>query len=123
MTAPLSDTSIRNLSGTWVMDKSLSTHLGTVFQLQGVGWVTRKAVAASSATLRISRESETESNGLSTEPAEWMVLEPALTGGLKGVPEKRSLAWTEVEHNDILFGRVIILSHYIDGEKISGGRV
>ena len=66
---------------------------------------------------------ETDSNGLSTAPAEWMVLEPALTGGLKGVPEKRSLTWTEIEHNDTLFGRAIILSHYIDGEKISGGRV
>ncbi|KAE8164136.1 hypothetical protein BDV40DRAFT_298850 [Aspergillus tamarii] len=123
MAGALSDTSIRNLSGTWVMNKTLSTDLDAVFKLQGVRWVTRKTIAASSATLRISQGLETDSNGLSTAPAEWMVLEPALAGGFKGVPEKRSLTWTEIEHNDTLFGRAIILSHYIDGEKISGGRV
>ncbi|KAE8347241.1 hypothetical protein BDV24DRAFT_121795 [Aspergillus arachidicola] len=33
--APLSDTSIRNLSGTWEMDKTRSTDLDAVFKLVG----------------------------------------------------------------------------------------
>lgn len=51
------------------------------------------------------------------------MLEPALTGSIKGAPEKRSLTWTESEHNDTIFGRVRIRSHYIAGKKISNGRV
>jgi hypothetical protein len=52
-----------------------------------------------------------------------MVLEPALAAGLEGTPEKRQLNWTKFEHNDTLFGRVIIRSHYISGQKIADGRI
>lgn len=52
-----------------------------------------------------------------------MVLEPALTGGLKGVPEKRELTWIEFEHNDTLFGSVSIRSHYIPGVRDPKGCV
>ncbi|KAL4820746.1 hypothetical protein BDW67DRAFT_180307 [Aspergillus spinulosporus] len=118
----LGDTSIRNLSGLWVMDKTRSTNLDAVFSLQGLGWLTRKAIAASRVSLRITQGSDTDSDGLTGARSEWMVLEPVLTGSIKGAPEKRSLTWTESEHNDTLFGRVRICSHYIAGEKISDGR-
>lgn len=51
-----------------------------------------------------------------------MKLEPALAVGLKGTPENRQLTWAEFEHNDTLFGPVIIRSHYIAGAKTSDGR-
>lgn len=46
-----------------------------------------------------------------------------MTGGLKGVPERRPLNWTEFEQNDTLFGLIRIRSHYIDGTMTSNGRV
>ncbi len=46
-----------------------------------------------------------------------------MTGGLKGVPERRPLNWTEFEQNDTLFGLVRIRSRYIDGTMTSDGRV
>lgn len=52
-----------------------------------------------------------------------LILEPAVTGGLKGVPERRPLNWTEFEQNDTLFGLVRIRSRYIDGTMTSDGRV
>ena len=52
-----------------------------------------------------------------------MVLEPALSGGLQGTPEKRHLNWIKFEHNDTLFGPVIIRSHYVPGQKIADGRI
>jgi hypothetical protein len=72
-------------------------------------------------TLKITQVSET--GGLSGEPAEWITLEPALTGGLKGVPERRPLTWAEFDHNDTIFGPVIIRSHYISGTRNPDGRV
>lgn len=52
-----------------------------------------------------------------------MTLEPALTGGMKGTPERRPLNWTQFEQNDTLFGPVRIRSRYIDGTVISDGQV
>lgn len=50
------------------------------------------------------------------------MLEPALAARLEGTPEKRRLNWTKFEHNDTLFGPVIIRSHYVPGQKIADGR-
>ncbi|KNG85186.1 hypothetical protein ANOM_007140 [Aspergillus nomiae NRRL 13137] len=113
--APPNGSTITNLSGTWVMDKTLSTNLDAVFKLQGISWILRKTISASSATLKITQGSD--------EDGEWMMLEAALAGGLQGTPEKRQLTWTEFEHNDTLFGRVIIRSHYISGQRTADGRV
>ncbi|KAL2855608.1 hypothetical protein BJX68DRAFT_263965 [Aspergillus pseudodeflectus] len=115
--------SIRNLNGNWVMDKARSTNVDAVFKLQGVGWVTRKAIAAATPSLKITQWSDADSVGSSSSAAEWMLLEPALAGVLKPAPEKRSMTWTEAEYNDSLFGRVVIRSQYISGEKTSDGRV
>ncbi|KAH8697704.1 hypothetical protein BGW36DRAFT_379263 [Talaromyces proteolyticus] len=98
--------SIHDLSGSWVM--------------QGIAWITRKAIAAATTTLKITQGSDTD--GSTSARTEWMRLEPALTGGLKGIPENRPLTWAEFEHNDTLFGPVIIRSHYIAGVKISDRR-
>ncbi|GAB1207154.1 hypothetical protein APSETT445_005864 [Aspergillus pseudonomiae] len=82
---------------------------------QGISWILRKTISASSSTLKITQGSD--------EDGEWMTLEPALAGGLQGTPEKRQLTWAEFEHNDTLFGRVIIRSHYIAGQRTADGRV
>ena len=78
--------------------------------------MTRKAISASSTTLKITQVSGIDGSTLLT-------LESALTGGLKGVPERRPLNWTEVEHYDTLFGLVRIRSRYIDGTITSDGRI
>ncbi|GAM34979.1 hypothetical protein TCE0_015r02916 [Talaromyces pinophilus] len=67
-------------------------------------------------TLKITQE--TDADGCTI-----MTLEPALTGGLKGAPERRPLDWTQFEQNDTLFGLVRIRSRYIDGTVISDGQV
>ncbi|CRG89672.1 hypothetical protein PISL3812_06711 [Talaromyces islandicus] len=112
---------IRNISGNWVMDKERSSGVDDVFKLQGIGWITRKAIATATTTLRITQTSDVDSS--TTVPTEWMMLEPALTGGLKGVSEKRPLTWAEFEHHDTLFLPVKIRSRYIGGAKISNNRI
>ncbi|KAF3401353.1 hypothetical protein DPV78_005938 [Talaromyces pinophilus] len=97
-------------------DKNRSTDLDCVLKLQGIGWVSRKAISVSTMTLKITQE--TDADGCTI-----MTLEPALTGGLKGAPERRPLDWTQFEQNDTLFGLVRIRSRYIDGTVISDGQV
>lgn len=77
----------------------------------------------STATLKITQGSDADGNSATWAPSEWMKLEPALAGGLEGTPEKRLLTWTEYEHDDTLFGRVVIRSHYISGQRIADSRV
>ncbi|KAJ5154410.1 uncharacterized protein N7500_009849 [Penicillium coprophilum] len=110
-----------NLSGNWVLDKARSTNLDAVLKLQGVGWVTRKAIGASKMTLKTTQSSET--HGSTGEAAEWIMFEAGLASGLKGVPERRPLTWTEFKHNDTIFGPVFIRSQYVSGERTSDGRV
>ncbi|KAJ0421519.1 hypothetical protein BJY00DRAFT_312124 [Aspergillus carlsbadensis] len=117
--APPNDLSIRNLNGTWVLDKTRSTDLDALFKLQGVGWIARKAIAAGIPSLKITQGSDTGSSA----PSEWMLFEPALGGMLKAAPDKRSMTWTDSEYNDNLFGRLVIRGHYISGEKMADGRV
>ncbi|KAB8199465.1 hypothetical protein BDV34DRAFT_231201 [Aspergillus parasiticus] len=120
---PQNGQNITNLSGTWVMDKGLSNNLDAVFKLQGISWIIRKVISASTATLKITQGSDEVDDSPTCAPTEWMTLEPALAGGLEGTPEKRLLTWAKFEHNDNLFGRVIIRSHYVSGQRTEDGRV
>ncbi|QMW42552.1 hypothetical protein G4B11_005876 [Aspergillus flavus] len=120
---PQNGQNITNLSGTWVMDNGLSNNLDAVFKLQGISWIIRKVISASTATLKITQGSDEDDDSPSCAPTEWMKLEPALAGGLEGTPEKRLLTWAKFEHNDNLFGRVIIRSHYVSGQRTEDGRV
>lgn len=72
--------------------------------------------------MKITQGLDEDGDSPSHEPVEWMVLEPALAGGLQGTPEKRHLNWTKFEHNDTLFGRVVIRSHYVPGDNTADGR-
>ncbi|OQE37126.1 hypothetical protein PENCOP_c010G00107 [Penicillium coprophilum] len=72
-------------------------------------------------TLKTTQSSETY--GSTREAAEWVIFEPGLAGGLKGVPERRPLTWTEFKHDDTIFGLVFIRSQYVSGERTSDGRV
>ncbi|KAL2841841.1 hypothetical protein BJY01DRAFT_249337 [Aspergillus pseudoustus] len=108
-----------NLCGSWQLDKARSTNLDPVLQLQGIGWVTRKAISVSTVTLKITQGSD----DADTDADGWITLEQVLTGGIRGAPEKRQLDWTVSEHNDTIFGRVLVQSRHIPGATDSDGRL
>ncbi|KAB8269235.1 hypothetical protein BDV30DRAFT_230021 [Aspergillus minisclerotigenes] len=121
---PPNGQNITNLSGIWVIVRQgLSNNLDAIFQLGRKSWIIRKAISASTATLKITQGSDKHDDSPACAPTEWMTLEPALAGGLEGTPEKRLLTWAKFEHNDNLFGRVIIRSHYVSGQRTEDGRV
>ncbi|KAL3473102.1 hypothetical protein BJX99DRAFT_261648 [Aspergillus californicus] len=109
------------MNGNWVMDKDQSTGLEEVLKLQGIGWITRKALLAAAVTLKITQDADVTQQ--STKPVKCITLEQIVSGGFGGGPEKRLLTWSKMKHDDRLFGRVAIQSHYTPGLRNSGGGV
>ncbi|PSN69603.1 hypothetical protein BS50DRAFT_291681 [Corynespora cassiicola Philippines] len=85
MAAPQSKT-IRDLSGKWILHKTLSDDPDAVLALQGIGWLTRKAVGLATVTQHLR---------CYTAPAE---------DGSSGEVTHRVLDWQFRPHSDWLFG-------------------
>ncbi|KAJ4406755.1 hypothetical protein N0V91_004445 [Didymella pomorum] len=99
MAAPAS-VDIKKLQGKWVMNKSLSDAFDPVLALQGIGWLTRKALGAATVTLHLKHH--TAEDGTSSQ----IDIDQLVSGGLKGSSEKRTLDWQYRGHSDYLFGTV-----------------
>jgi len=109
MAAPAS-ADIKKLEGKWVMNKSLSDAFDAVLVLQGMGWLTRKALGAATVTQHLYQSTiDGEDNTPTTE----IKIDQLITGGIKGSTETRILDWHYREHVDRLFGTVKGRSRYI----------
>jgi len=97
MAAP-ENVNIKNLQGKWVMNKSLSDAFDPVLALQGIGWLTRKALGAATVTQHLKQG--VAEDGTSTQ----IDIDQLVTGGLKGSSENRTLDWQYRPHSDWLFG-------------------
>ncbi|PBP16157.1 hypothetical protein BUE80_DR013039 [Diplocarpon rosae] len=98
MAAPAEQT-LKDLSGQWVMNKTLSDDTDAVLALQGVGWLTRKAIGLATVTLHVKQYVDESS-------ITHVDIEQTATGGMKGTTELRILDWTDRSHNDYVFGNV-----------------
>ncbi|KAM7208112.1 hypothetical protein V8F20_001658 [Naviculisporaceae sp. PSN 640] len=119
MAAPASK-NIGDLTGKWRMNKAQSGQLEPVLALQGIGWLTRKAVGAATFTLDIKHF-----NAPPAPPAEptggpvaHIEIEQVGTGGIKGTTEKRCLDNVFRDHSDWLFGSVKGQSRWLNVEDI-----
>lgn len=83
-----------------MQNKTLSDPFDPVLALQGIGWLTRKALTAATVTLHLKHH--TAEDG--TTPK--IDIDQLITGGLKGNSEERTLDWTYREHTDWLFGTI-----------------
>lgn len=129
MAAP-SSVDIKNLQGKWVMvsfsfltneiytpariidpsqNKSLSDSPDPVLALQGVGWLTRKAIGLTTVTQNLKQSPTTGEDG---QPTTEIIVEQTATGGVKGSTEKRTLDWQFRGHTDWLFGTLQGRSRY-----------
>lgn len=81
-------------------NKTLSNSTDKMLELQGVGWLKRKAIALATITLNINHYKD--DGGV-----EHIDIDQILTGGIPGTTEKRSLNWTFHEHEDHVFGAII----------------
>lgn len=119
MAAPASKT-IADLSGKWTTNKAQSTSVEPALALQGVGWMTRKAVGLSTVSLDVKHYSAPPSPPADPSGPEvsHVEIEQTGTGGLKGSTEKRCLDFTFRDHSDWLFGNVKGKSKWVKASEI-----
>jgi len=84
-----------NLSGIFVLNKSLSDDIDSMLALQGLSWFTRKAIQLATVVLTIKEYKEA---------GELHIDITSVASGLSTTQENRTLDWTEREHKDKIFG-------------------
>jgi len=102
MAAPAAST-VKNLNGQWIMNKTESDPIEPVLSLQGIGWILRTAIGKMTVTLNITQTTDSDGTAILkiTQPG------PA---GFKGTEEIRhlpldnDLLWRD--HEDYIFGAV-----------------
>ncbi|KAI1150533.1 hypothetical protein F4825DRAFT_398123 [Nemania diffusa] len=95
MAAPASKT-IKDLSGKWSINKTLSDPTDPALALQGMSWLLRKAIGAASIVLAVTQYVD--------EAGQTHIDIEQSASGLRGTREARVLNWTAREHKDWLFG-------------------
>ncbi|KAE8383565.1 hypothetical protein BDV26DRAFT_251225 [Aspergillus bertholletiae] len=116
MAAP-ADITIKDLSGEWTMDKTLSNPTEPILALQGMGWMKRKALNIASITLSIHQYADEK------DPKVLHVnIDQTVTGGIPGTTEHRITDWEGRVHEDHVFGKVKGYSRLIRGSKGEDGK-
>ncbi|KAL2136276.1 hypothetical protein VTI74DRAFT_4511 [Chaetomium olivicolor] len=120
MAAP-ANKNIGDLTGKWVMNKSQSSSIEPGLALQGIGWVTRKAVSMATVTLHIKQFVAPPSPPAdpSGAPVTHIEIEQTGTGGMKGSTEKRCLDFQFRDHSDWLFGHVKGQTKWVTAAEIT----
>ncbi|KAF2679327.1 hypothetical protein K458DRAFT_445878 [Lentithecium fluviatile CBS 122367] len=133
MAAP-ANKSIKDLNGKWVINKALSDSTDPILALQGVGWLTRKAVGLATVTQHCKQYQAPPDDAPTAPPVPHIDIEQSATGGVKGTTEKRCLDWEYRSHSDWLFGelrgksRITTLARILEeakdaeGESVKEGR-
>ncbi|PYH84494.1 hypothetical protein BO82DRAFT_352049 [Aspergillus uvarum CBS 121591] len=116
MAAP-AEVTIKNLSGEWTMNKTLSNPTDAILSLQGMSWLTRKALNLATITLHIDTYPDPEDSAIIH-----IKIDQTLTGGIKGTSENRISDGKKREHTDHIFGHVQGQSRYIRGSSSSDGK-
>ncbi|KAF1959400.1 hypothetical protein CC80DRAFT_467944 [Byssothecium circinans] len=114
MAAPANKT-IKDLNGKWVMNRKFSDPSEPVLALQGVSWLTRKAVGLATVTQSIRQQNKTTDEESGTIHID---IDQTATGSIKGTSEHRTLDWTPRPHSDWLFGDVMGKSRFSTIAKV-----
>ena len=96
MAAP-PESNCKNLTGKFVLNKTISDDIDALLILQGIGWWTRKAIGLATVVLTVK---EYTKDGLIHIDI------TQVASGLSTTQEDRVLNWTEVLHDDKIFGQV-----------------
>ncbi|KAK8050242.1 hypothetical protein PG994_011972 [Apiospora phragmitis] len=112
MAAPASKT-IGDLNGTWVMNKNLSDNTEPGLALQGIGYLTRKAIGFATVTLAVKQYRGPPLPPSTGGECVRIDIEQTATGGIKGTTENRCADGEQRSHSDWLFGTVDSHSHFV----------
>ncbi|PYI03462.1 hypothetical protein BO78DRAFT_322616 [Aspergillus sclerotiicarbonarius CBS 121057] len=114
---------ILNLTGKWVMEKSLSTDLDPLMgdSQQCINWILRQAVRHVAITFTFTEYASIAADG--SQLALHLDVVHTATGGFKGTTEKRTLDWNPHVHHDYVFGTLSVRSRLIGGVEDGNGCV
>ncbi|CAH0001095.1 unnamed protein product [Clonostachys byssicola] len=105
MAAPAEKT-LKNLTGKWSLNKTLSGSTDALLALQGIGYLTRKGIGLASVTLDVNEyEAAPKPPNAATEIFTHIDIEQT-AAGLSSTHERRCVDDTWREHEDWLFGKV-----------------
>jgi len=99
---------VKDLNGKWLMNKQLSGDTEAVLSLQGIGWLTRKAIGLATVT-QVTKQYPDEADASITH----IDFDQMVTGGMKGTTELRTLDWQYRQHVDHIFGSLQGRSRYL----------
>ncbi|EXJ79565.1 hypothetical protein A1O3_07844 [Capronia epimyces CBS 606.96] len=86
-----------NLSGKFIMSKSLSDDVDAMLTLQGLSWFTRKAISLATVVLTVKEYKEDSFYHIDIT---------SVASGLSTTQENRTLDWQLRDHADRIFGKV-----------------
>jgi len=110
MAAP-AEITIKDLTGQWVMNKTLSDDTDALLALQGVGWWRRRAIGLATVTLDVKQY-------VGDDGKPHIDIDQTATGGIKGTFEKRTLDWEIRAHTDHIFGDLKGRSRYLNLDAV-----
>ncbi|OAP59701.1 hypothetical protein AYL99_06999 [Fonsecaea erecta] len=84
-----------NLSGKFVMNKTLSDDIDSMLALQGLSWLTRTAISLATVVLTVKEYKQEDI---------YHVDITSVASGLSTTQENRTLDWQERDHHDRIFG-------------------
>ncbi|ORY66153.1 uncharacterized protein BCR38DRAFT_340226 [Pseudomassariella vexata] len=119
MAAPANKT-IGDLTGKWIMNKTLSDSTEPALALQGIGFLTRKGIGLTTVTLQVKQYNGPPSPpSTQTGDVVHIDIEQTATGGINGTTENRSIDDTQRGHSDWLFGDVKARSKWLTAEQLA----
>ncbi|KAG2154693.1 hypothetical protein DEU56DRAFT_375555 [Suillus clintonianus] len=110
MAAP-PEVTTKNLTGKYIMNKTLSDDSDDILKLQGVSWFKRRAISMFTLTLVVKHYGDEAG-------IEHIDIQQTLSGGISGTDENRILDWEERSESDDVFGAVIGQSKRVKPEEV-----
>ncbi|KAF2866132.1 hypothetical protein BDV95DRAFT_612001 [Massariosphaeria phaeospora] len=110
MAAPPTKT-IYDLDGRWSLNKGLSDNLDSVMRLQGLSWLSRKAVNAAQITTQITLAGR--------GPSATLTLANTANFNIKGTTEVRTLDWEWRDFKDYIWGAFQDRSRHVHKKNLA----
>ncbi|KAF7544206.1 hypothetical protein G7Z17_g10125 [Cylindrodendrum hubeiense] len=117
MAAPPAKT-INDLNGNWIMNKSLSDSSEPVLALQGIGWMTRKAIGLATISIAVNQyQAPPKAPNTSTDIVTHIDIVQSASG-LSSTTENRCIDNTFRDNSDWLFGTVKSRSAFVSLDEV-----
>ncbi|KAI9751188.1 MAG: hypothetical protein M4579_006167 [Chaenotheca gracillima] len=109
---------IRNMSGVWSLNKTLSDNMDAMFRMeemtqQGIPWIIRKIINYAGVELEMKQSSEVPSSSDDGTPVTSIAVKQTVTPGGFNSNETYVLDWSQRDATVPLFGSISVYARYL----------